>query len=223
MAILLGGAIGIINGLLVSKLNISSVIVTLSTMYIARGLAFIIARADGGANITSGLPRNFEAIGRSMVGSVPLPIIIVIIVVAIFIFIQTKTNLGRYAYFIGGNRTCAILSGVKVDRVIMILFLLVGLLTGFCGVILVSRIGSGFPRIGSGFEFDVIVAVVLGGTSIYGGEGSVFGMVIGALIVGFVANGLNLLDVQAFYQIVFKGLILVAAILMDRKIKTRLG
>lgn len=222
LAILLGGAIGLINGLLVSKLHIPSVIATLSTMYMARGLAFIIARADGGANITSGLPRNFEAIGRSMVGPVPLPVIVVIIVVAIFIFIQTKTNLGRYAFVIGGNRVSAILSGVKVNRVIILLFILVGLLTGFCGVILVSRIGSGFPRIGSGFEFDVIVAVVLGGTSIYGGEGSVFGMVIGALIVGFVANGLNLLDVQAFYQIVFKGLILIAAILLDRKVKAKL-
>jgi ribose/xylose/arabinose/galactoside ABC-type transport system permease subunit len=191
-------------------------------MYIARGLAFIIARADGGANITSGLPSNFEVLGRATVGVVPLHVLIVIAIIIVFVFIQIKTNLGRYAFVIGGNRTAALLSGVKVDTVIITLFVLVGALTGFCGTILVSRIGSGIPRIGAGFEFDVIVAVVLGGTSIYGGEGSVFGMVIGALIVGFIANGLNLLDVQAFYQVVFKGLILVAAILLDRWVKERL-
>ena len=214
---------GLINGLVVSKLKITSVIATLGAMYIARGLAFIIARADGGANITSGLPGNFEVLGRATVGSIPLHVLIVIAIAIVFIFIQTKTNLGRYAYVIGGNRVSAILSGVRVDAVIITLYVFVGLLTGFCGTILVSRIGSGVPRIGLGFEFDVIVAVVLGGTSIYGGEGSVFGMVIGALIVGFVANGLNLLDVQAFYQVVFKGLILVVAILIDRLIKEKLG
>lgn len=221
--ILLGGVFGLVNGLVVSKLKITSVIATLGAMYIARGLAFIIARADGGANITSGLPGNFEVLGRATVGSIPLHVLIVIAIVIVFIFIQTKTNLGRYAYVIGGNRVSAILSGVRVDAVIITLYVFVGLLTGFCGTILVSRIGSGVPRIGLGFEFDVIVAVVLGGTSIYGGEGSVFGMVIGALIVGFVANGLNLLDVQAFYQVVFKGLILVVAILIDRLIKEKLG
>ena len=221
--ILLGGVFGLINGLVVSKLKITSVIATLGAMYIARGLAFIIARADGGANITSGLPGNFEVLGRATVGSIPLHVLIVIAIAIVFIFIQTKTNLGRYAYVIGGNRVSAILSGVRVDAVIITLYVFVGLLTGFCGTILVSRIGSGVPRIGLGFEFDVIVAVVLGGTSIYGGEGSVFGMVIGALIVGFVANGLNLLDVQAFYQVVFKGLILVVAILIDRLIKEKLG
>ncbi len=221
--ILLGGVFGLVNGLVVSKLKITSVIATLGAMYIARGLAFIIARADGGANITSGLPGNFEVLGRATVGSIPLHVLIVIAIAIVFIFIQTKTNLGRYAYVIGGNRVSAILSGVRVDAVIITLYVFVGLLTGFCGTILVSRIGSGVPRIGLGFEFDVIVAVVLGGTSIYGGEGSVFGMVIGALIVGFVANGLNLLDVQAFYQVVFKGLILVVAILIDRLIKEKLG
>jgi len=221
--ILLGGVFGLVNGLVVSKLKITSVIATLGAMYIARGLAFIIARADGGANITSGLPGNFEVLGRATVGPIPLHVLIVIAIVIVFIFIQTKTNLGRYAYVIGGNRVSAILSGVRVDAVLITLFVFVGLLTGFCGTILVSRIGSGVPRIGLGFEFDVIVAVVLGGTSIYGGEGSVFGMVIGALIVGFVANGLNLLDVQAFYQVVFKGLILVVAILIDRLIKEKLG
>jgi ribose/xylose/arabinose/galactoside ABC-type transport system permease subunit len=221
-AIILGGIYGLVNGLVVSKLKITSVIATLGTMYIARGLAFIIARADGGANITSGLPSNFEVLGRATVGVVPLHVLIVIAIIIVFVFIQIKTNLGRYAFVIGGNRTAALLSGVKVDTVIITLFVLVGALTGFCGTILVSRIGSGIPRIGAGFEFDVIVAVVLGGTSIYGGEGSVFGMVIGALIVGFIANGLNLLDVQAFYQVVFKGLILVAAILLDRWVKERL-
>jgi ribose/xylose/arabinose/galactoside ABC-type transport system permease subunit len=158
-----------------------------------------------------------------MAGPIPLPLLLVAIVVALFIIIQTRTRFGRYAFAIGGNARCAVLSGVKAGLVVTVLYAATGLLTGLSGSILVSRIGTGVPRIGNGFEFDVIIAMVLGGTSIYGGEGSVFGTVIGALIVGFVANGLNLLDVQAFYQTVIKGFILVAAILLDRKIKERLS
>ncbi len=222
IAICLGGLIGFLNGLMVTKLKITPIIATLGTMYAARGLAFIVARADGGANITSGLPLNFENFGRKMIGPVPFPIILMIVVVIIFYYIQTKTNLGRYAYSIGANENTSYLSGVKVERWIILLYLLVGLFAAFCGTILVSRLGSGVPTIGVGFEFDVIIAVVLGGTLISGGEGSVLGMVIGALIVGFVANGLNLLDVQSFYQTVIKGCILLGSIILERGLKKKL-
>ena len=221
LAALLGGACGLVNGLLVVKLKITPVIATLGMMYVARGAAFLVARADGGANIASGLPRDFQALGRAMVGPIPLPLLIVAVVVILFIIIQSRTRFGRYAFAIGGNTRSAVLSGVRVGLVVMVLYVLTGALTGLSGSILVSRIGTGVPRIGNGFEFDVIIAIILGGTSILGGEGSVFGTVIGSLIVGFVANGLNLLDVQAFYQTVIKGFILVAAIVLDRKIKGR--
>jgi ribose/xylose/arabinose/galactoside ABC-type transport system permease subunit len=227
LAAIIGGICGLVNGTLVTRLKITPVIATLGMMYVARGAAFLVARADGGANIASGLPSNFQALGRAMIGlgpiHIPLPLILVAIVLAIFIVIQTRTRFGRHAFAIGGNERCAVLSGVKVASVVTILYAATGFLTGLSGAILVSRIGTGVPRIGNGFEFDVIVAMVLGGTSIYGGEGSVLGTILGALIVGFVANGLNLLDVQAFYQTVIKGFILVGAILLDRKIKEKLA
>ncbi len=221
LATLIGTVFGLLNGLLVAKLNITPVIATLSTMYVAQGLAFIVAWIDGGANITSGLPLDFEALGRTMVGSVPLFLIIVTAIILIFFFLFAKTNLRKYAFAIGCNKTAAVLSGVRTGAIVILLYVLVGTLTGFGGVTLASRMGSGSPRVGSGFEFDVIVAVVLGGTSIYGGEGSFIGMILGAFIVGFVGNTLNLLDVQFFYQIVLKGLILVGAVLLDRKIKEK--
>jgi len=221
MAALIGGGFGILNGFMVTRLQITPVVATLGTMYVGRGMAFLIARWDGGANIATGLPRDFEALGRTMVGPVPLPLVIVLAVVLLFIFVQTKTVFGRFLFVIGGNRISALLSGVKVNRTVTLMFTVTGLLAGLCGAIFVSRIGTGPPKIGTGFEFDVIVAVVLGGTSIYGGEGSVLGMVLGALIVGFVANGFNLLDVHSFYQTLFKGVVLVAAILLDQTIKRR--
>ena len=219
IAILIGSSFGLINGLLVVRLKITPVIATLGTMYVARGLAFIIAWVDGGANVTTGLPLNFENFGRSMVGPVPLYLIIVFVIVGIFYFIYAKTNISKYAFAIGGNPTAAVLSGVKAARIILLLYIAVGTLTGFGGATLASRLGTGAPKLGTGFEFDVIVAIVLGGTSIYGGEGSFLGMLLGALIVGFVANILNLMNVQFFYQIVVKGLILIGAVLLTRKLR----
>jgi len=221
-AICIGGFIGLLNGLMVAKLRITPIIATLGTMYAARGMAYIVARIDGGANISSGLPLDFQNFGRGMAGPVPYPVIMMIIVVIVFCFIQSKTSLGRYAFTIGANKNTSYLSGVKVDRWIILLYILSGLLAGLCGVILVSRLGSGIPRIGLGFEFDVIIAVVLGGTLISGGKGSVIGMVIGAMIVGFAANGLNLLDVQSFYQTAIKGCILLGAILLERGLGKKL-
>jgi ribose/xylose/arabinose/galactoside ABC-type transport system permease subunit len=219
IAILIGSSFGLINGLLVVRLKITPVIATLGTMYVARGLAFIIAWVDGGANVTTGLPLNFENFGRAMVGPVPMYLIIVFVIVGFFYFIYAKTNISKYAFAIGGNPTAAVLSGVKAARIILLLYIAVGTLTGFGGATLASRLGTGAPKLGTGFEFDVIVAIVLGGTSIYGGEGSFLGMLLGALIVGFVANILNLMNVQFFYQIVVKGLILIGAVLLTRKLR----
>jgi ribose/xylose/arabinose/galactoside ABC-type transport system permease subunit len=223
ISILIGACFGLINGSLVVFLKITPVIATLGTMYVARGLAFIVAWIDGGANVTTGLPLDFETFGRSMIGQVPLYLIIVFVIIGFFYFVYAKTNLSKYAFAIGGNRTAAALSGVKTVSTILLLYLAVGTLTGFGGATLASRLGTGSPKLGTGFEFDVIVAIVLGGTSIYGGEGSFLGMILGALIVGFVANILNLLNVQFFYQIVVKGLILIGAVLFSRKIKETLG
>jgi ribose transport system permease protein len=223
LATLIGSGFGLINGALVTGLRITPVIATLGTMYVAQGLAFIVAWIDGGANVTTGLPRDFQGFGRSMAGPVPVFLVIVVVLILVFAFIFSKTNLRKYAFAIGGNPVAARLSGIKVGGVILALYVLVGTLTGFAGMTLASRMGSGSPKVGTGFEFDVIVAIVLGGTSIYGGEGSFLGMIIGALIIGFVGNTLNLLNVQFFYQIVLKGLILVGAVLLTRSIKSSRG
>ena len=221
LSILIGSGFGLLNGALVVGLKITPVIATLGTMYVAQGLAFIVAWIDGGANVTTGLPRDFEVFGRTMVGPIPLFLLIVFALILLFYFLFAKTNLRKYAFAIGGNPTAARLSGIKVGAVVLALYVLVGTLTGFAGMTLASRMGSGSPKVGTGFEFDVIVAIVLGGTSIYGGEGSFLGMILGALIIGFVGNMLNLLNVMFFYQTVLKGLILVGAVLLMRQTQRR--
>lgn len=217
---LIGSAIGLLNGLMVVKLKIPSIIATLGTMYAARGLALVIS---GGNSIHMGLGKNFTLLGRGYLGGVPIIFIIMFLSIFLFYFIESKTILGRYTFAIGGNKRTALLSGINVGSIIILLYLLVGTLTGFSGTLMASRLGVGQAMVGSGFEFDVIVAVVLGGTSIEGGEGSIFGMLIGAFIVGFIANGLNLMGIHSFYQSIVKGVVLVGAVLLDQKLKGRIA
>jgi len=213
---------GISNGIMVGYLNVNPVIATMGTMYAARGFAYLIARWDGGANISAGLPASFSHFGRTNIfGFLPIIIVFMLAAVAVFIFVEKKTVLGRFSFAIGGNRSAAALSGIKVPQVTIVLYLLVGLLAGLCGVIQVSRVGSGFPNIAEGMEFDVVVAIVLGGTSMLGGSGSTAGMILGAFIVGVAANGLNLLRVPYFYQTITKGILLIIAVFADQTIRRR--
>ena len=219
IVVLMGGLIGLINGTLVVNLKIPSIIATLGMLYVARGIAYIIS---GGGSIHMGLPANFQTLGRAFIGPFPLPLIITLGILLLFYFIESKTILGRYSFAIGGNRTTALLSGINVGSITILLYVIVGLLAGFSGVLLASRLGAGNGNVGVGFEFDVIVAVLLGGTSLSGGEGSVIGMFIGALIIGFLGNGLNLVGVHSFYQNIVKGIVLVAAVLLDRTLKSKI-
>jgi ribose/xylose/arabinose/galactoside ABC-type transport system permease subunit len=213
---------GAINALTVGILKINPVIATLGTLYAARGLAFLIARWDGGANIMTGLPIEFVNFGRELVfGKIPLAIVFMAIAIAVFVFIEKKTLLGRFCFAIGGNKSAAELSGINVVVVISVLYVIVALFAGISGVLQASRVGLAAPNVAKGLEFDVIVAIVLGGTSMLGGEGSTFGMILGALIVGFAANGLNLLGVPYFYQTIAYGLILIVSVLIDQKIRGR--
>jgi ribose transport system permease protein len=223
LAIGIGAFFGLINGFLVNKLRVGSIIATLATLNIAKGLAWIVARYDGGARIASGLPSNFQDLGRTMIGPVPLFLIVVIAIVAVMYFVYSKTLLSKYAFAIGGNETAAKLSGVRSELVITVLFVLVGALVALAGIILSTRLGSATPNFGPTFHFDVIIAIVLGGTSIYGGEGSFAGMIIGALIVGMLANIMNLMDINYFYQLIVRGIVLIGAVLANREIKERLG
>jgi ribose transport system permease protein len=213
---------GASNGVMVGILNVNPFIATMGSMYAARGFAYLIARWDGGANISAGLPPEFSDFGRTNVfGIVPIIIIFMIIVVAAFIFIERKTVLGRYSYSIGCNKSASKLSGINVPGILIIIYMIVGLLSGLCGVIQVSRVGSAYPNIGTGMEFDVLLAIFLGGTSMLGGEGSTFGMILGAFIVGLIANGLNLLNVPYFYQEVTKGALLIIAVFTDQMLRKR--
>ena len=208
---------GASNGIMVGVLNVNPFIATMGSMYAARGFAYLIARWDGGANISAGLPPDFSDFGRTNVfGTVPIIILFMIVVVAVFMFIEKKTVLGRYSYSIGCNKNASRLSGINVPRILIIIYMIVGLLAGLCGVIQVSRVGSAYPNIGTGMEFDVLLAIFLGGTSMLGGEGSTLGMILGAFIVGLVANGMNLLNVPYFYQEVAKGALLIIAVFADQ-------
>lgn len=222
LAIGWGMLFGYLNGLTVARFKVTPVIATLATMYVARGLAFLVARWDGGANISAGLPQDFSSFGRTMVGPLPLLAIIMIVLVAVFIFIERKTVYGRFIFAMGSNQDAARLSGINVTGIITSLYVLTGALAGLCGAIQTSRIGMGSPQNFKGFEFDVLIALILGGTSLKGGEGSIVGMVLGAFIVGLVGNGLNLMDVSSYYQLVFNGSILVIAVMIYQSLDKKL-
>jgi ribose/xylose/arabinose/galactoside ABC-type transport system permease subunit len=218
VSVAVGAAVGLLNATLVVRMGITPIIVTLGSLYFARGLAFIMG--DGRA-VVSGLPQDFIVPARTFVGPVPTPVIVATVVVVAFWALLHRSLLGKYTYAIGGNRETAVLSGLAVGRVQGGLYVLSGMTAGIAGVILASRLGSGQPDAGVGFEFEVIVAIILGGTSLAGGQGTIVGTVLGALIVAVLGNGLNLLGVQAFYQYLVQGAALIVAVLLDQNLKRR--
>jgi ribose/xylose/arabinose/galactoside ABC-type transport system permease subunit len=214
LAVLIAGsAMGVLNGVLITRLKIPSFIATLSVMYITKGIAYIGAK---GTTIVFGLPIDFSFIGNKMLGPLPLPIVYTLVIIAIFIFVQTKTRLGKETFAIGSNPRAAALSGIHSKRVVTALYIMAGTLAAFSGVIFTARVGVGDCTIGTGFEFDVFTAVVLGGTNISGGKGSIIGMVLGALLLRVLTNGLNLVGIQSYYQSIISGVVLVLAILLNR-------
>jgi ribose/xylose/arabinose/galactoside ABC-type transport system permease subunit len=208
-----GTAIGCINALTVVRLKVTPFIATLGTMYAVRGFGFIITDAR---TVREGLPRDISFLDTAHLGPVPLALFILLAVVALFYVIEKRSLLGKYSFAIGGNRMAAVLSGINADAVAVRLYVIVGLLAGLSGVMIGSRLAVGDPNVGVGFEFDVIIAVVLGGTALSGGVGSVLGMVVGALIVEVIGNGLNLLNVLSFWQSIIKGILLVLAVVLNQ-------
>jgi ribose/xylose/arabinose/galactoside ABC-type transport system permease subunit len=213
LALMAGAIIGAINAFLIVKLGVASVIATLGTMSIARGIAYIGAN---GSMVEVGLPLEFRLFSTTYIGPFSLPVIFMIIIVLIFMFVQQKTSFGQRTYFIGANRTTAKLSGVKVGNIITALYIFSGVFAAFGGILLASKLGAGDSKVGAGYEFDAVVATVLGGTSIAGGEGSIIGMLIGAFIIGVMNNALNLLGTLPDWQSIAKGIIIVAAIMVQR-------
>ena len=216
ITILCGCAIGALNGILVTRFSVTPFIATLGTWFIFKGIAKAIT---GNNEIKAGLPKSFDFLGQAQIGPVPMPVVILVLVVAVFLLLEKKTLLGKYSLAVGGNPTAAYLSGINGDRLVFILFTITGGLAGLAGSIAASRIGSGNPRMGDGFEFDVIIAIILGGTPLTGGRGTILGTLIGALIVAVIGSGLNMLGMLSFWQLVFKGVVLLLAILLNEKLR----
>lgn len=211
-AIGLGTGLGALNAVFVVGLKVTPIISTLGTMNIARGIAYLITPSA----ILVGLPPEWSLLGTGNFFGIPSPTWFAIFFVVVFSWVLNRTILGRHVYAIGGNEEAARLAGVDVSRTLFFLYTVTGLSVGVAAIVLSSRLGSGDPNIGIGFEFDVIVAVILGGTSLAGGVGRISGTVIGALIVGFLSNGLNLVGVEPFWQYIAKGAALVVAVVLDR-------
>ena len=221
ISMLIGGSVGTLNATISIKFKIPAFIATLGSMYIMRGLSYTICAAHPVEGPFA--DPNFSFLGRGMILEIiPFPLIIIILVVAIFLFLERKTVLGKYSLAIGGNKMAAILSGINVVKIQSVLFILTGAMAGLSGAIMASRLGVGDPTIGQGFEFDVMIAVILGGADINGGKGDVTGVVIGAFIVGVLNNGMNLLGIQSFYQFVVKGVVLLLAIIFDQFMKRKI-
>jgi len=212
-AAIVGIAIGIINGLLISKGKLQAFIVTLATMTIFRGATLVFTNGTP----ISKLPEKFVEIGNGKLAFIPIPVIITVIVLIISIYILTQTRFGRYLYALGGNEDSARLSGINTTKIKTLVYVISGFAASIAGVITASRIGSASPNAGTSFELDAIAAVVIGGTSLAGGEGKITGTIIGALIIGVLNNGLNLMNVSPFYQSIVKGLVILIAVLLDKK------
>ena len=217
IGLLAGAAMGAFNGFVITKGKVAPFIATLATMTIFRGATLVYT---DGRPIT-GLSDSFvfEMIGKGYVFGIPFPAILMLIIFFILFFILRKTVFGRQVYSVGGNEEASILSGIKADRVKVWVYSLTGMLSVLAGIILTSRLNSAQPTAGTMYELDAIAAVVLGGTSLAGGRGRIVGTLIGALIIGVLDNGLNLLNVSSFYQQIVKGGVILLAVLLDRRSK----
>jgi ribose/xylose/arabinose/galactoside ABC-type transport system permease subunit len=207
-----GAACGWVNGVIVAKGKVAAFIVTLATLGIANGIVLIYT----GARPIAVENDAFAFLGEGKIDGIPFPIILAAIVYVLLWVVLNKTPFGRYNYAIGGNELATRLAGIPVDRYKIYIFVSAGVLAGLTGIVLTARLGSGVPTLGTGFELISITAVVLGGTSLFGGEGKIWGTLVGAAITGIIANGLSILGVGAYYQPVVTGVVIVLAVLADR-------
>ena len=219
IALLLGCIIGLllgaINGALITFGKMAPFIATLATMTIFRGLTLVVTDGNPITNLGDNLL--FQMFGKGYMFGIPVPAITMLVVFAMLYFILHKTVFGKNTYAIGGNEKAAFISGIKVNKVKIMIYSISGLMAALAGAILTSRLNSAQPTAGTAYELDAIAAVVLGGTSLTGGKGRIFGTLIGVLIIGVLNNGLNLLGVSSFYQQVIKGVVILIAVLLDRK------
>ena len=215
VAAVIGLGLGVVNGIIVAYGKVAPFIATLATMTIYRGATLVYTNG----NPISGLSDDpiFMGLGQGDIAGVPVPAILMLIAFLVLLFILNKTPLGRQTYAVGGNEKVSFIAGIKINRVKIVSYAITGLLCALAGAVLTSRLNSAQPTAGMGYELDAIAAVVLGGISLSGGKGRITGTLIGALIIGTLNNGLNILNVSSFYQQVVKGIVILLAVLMDRK------
>lgn len=211
VAVLVGLAAGAVNGFLVSKINVPPFIATLGMLTTASGLAYVVG---GGAPI-NGLPGNFGDIANNQVLGLQIPVLVMILGILSLAVVMRRTSYGMRIYAVGGNPVAAQIAGIKTTRILFSVYALSGVLAGLSGVMLASRVISGPPNLGQGYELDAIAAVVIGGASLLGGRGSIWGTALGLLLIQTLNNGLDILVVPAYWQSVIKGVLIVAAVAVD--------
>ncbi|WP_411293503.1 ribose ABC transporter permease [Vibrio cholerae] len=218
-ALLAGAALGAISGIIIAKGKVQAFIATLVTMTLLRGVTMVYT---DGRPISTGFTDTadtFAWFGTGYALGIPVPVWLMAVVFAGAWYLLNHTRFGRYVYAVGGNESATRLSGINVDRVKIGVYAICGLLAALAGIIVTSRLSSAQPTAGMGYELDAIAAVVLGGTSLMGGKGRIMGTLIGALIIGFLNNALNLLDVSSYYQMIAKAVVILLAVLVDNKNK----
>ncbi len=214
LGLIIGLVLGALNGLIITKGKVAPFIATLATMTIFRGATLVYTDGKPVTGLSDSVL--FQMMGKGYFFFIPVPVIIMLVVFLVLYFILHNTVFGRRVYAVGGNEEAATLSGVKSDRIKILVYSLTGMLAVLAGIILTSRLNSAQPTAGTMYELDAIAAVVIGGTSLMGGRGRITGTLIGALIIGVISNGLNLLNVSSFYQQIVKGAVILFAVMLDR-------
>ncbi|QHN03021.1 ABC transporter permease [Granulicella sp. WH15] len=228
IALIVSCLVGLLNGVLVSRLGVAPFIATLGTMYIARGTALLLSQGKTFPNLAGTAERGstgFSVIGQSFFLGVPLPVWLMIVITALAAAVATRTPFGRHVYAVGGNERAARLAGIRVERVKLLTYCFSAVCAGLVGLVIASQLESAHPATGESFELNAIAAVVLGGTSLMGGRGSIGGSLIGAFVIGVLADGLVMLGVSEFWQIVIKGVVIVLAVTVDQlqtKVQSRM-
>ncbi|MCM8712088.1 ribose ABC transporter permease [Clostridium sp. SYSU_GA19001] len=211
IGLVVGTLLGLFNGVVIAKTGIPPFIVTLAMYNIARGAAYVYT----GGNPIRTIDPVFNFIGNGYLGPVPLPVIYTVIFFIAVSYMMNRTQFGRHIYALGGNKEAAKFSGININKVQIGVYTLLGFLASFSGIVLCGRMYSGQPTVGVGFELDAIAAVVLGGTSMMGGIGKMGGTVLGVLVIGVLNNGLNLLNINSFWQLIAKGIVILLAVYVD--------
>lgn len=227
VAVLIGAIAGMVNGIVITRGKVQPFIGTLAMMILLRGATMVFTSGKPIAVTGDHISPIFRWIGTGTIRpfflpiAIPVPIVMMIIVFIICYYILTQTQFGRHIYAVGGNEEASLLSGVNTAKVKILAYTISGILATIAGIIVTSRLSSAQPTAGDGYELDAIAAVVLGGTSLVGGQGAIAGTIIGALIIGILNNALNLMDVQSYYQMIAKAIVILLAVLLDRKEKSK--